>query len=403
MMEAEEQQFGCAEDFRGLMCRRCGSQCNHGEDISRQFVAAATFACGGLTRHLTDEQLTELLSEIKTQSMATGTVIIEEGSLNDQIYLLVDGEVSICKEGIDAEAEFEIARLKQGNFFGELSWLDSRPASATVKVVEDCRLVAIPVQMLPAEIRYRLALNIARGVAGRLREQNAAHVASLGREAKELRTRNLFGRFYIVTMVLFGILTVLPIYLQSAQKTGLAQMFNSWVAVLILLIPMVYFLRRARLPASTFGLTFRGSRQALREACIVIILLSGILLVSRWFTKDASEPFFTWGKTQGYTAVTLGIYLALYPVHSFLQELIARGVLQGALQIFLGDIHFLVPSTVVAVLFGIAHMQYGMAIASLTFSVGVLFGVIYYRHKTLVGVTVIHCVMGILAMAVGWI
>ncbi len=404
-MQPVGRELTAVEDYRSLVCGKCEAECSRGLDKTQIFSPEDYLGCGGLTRDLSDAQLAQLMSGMRARSVRAGEAILGEGSVNNQIYLLLHGEVSIRKRGEDEDAkrEFEISRLQKGAFFGELSWLDSRPASATVTAVGDCEIAALPVDELPSELRSRLALNIARGIAERLRDQNDAHVQSLAREAAELRMRNLFGRFYIVTMVLFGILTVLPIYLPSARATGLSQMFHSWAALLTLLLPMIYFLRRAKLPASTFGLTLRGSRRALLEGTLVIAVLATVMFTTRWITREAGEPFFNWGKTQGYTAVTLAIYLTVYPLHSFLQELIARGVLQGALQIFLGDIHYLVPSAVVSILFGIAHLQYGISAAGLTFAVGIIFGVMYYRQKTLVGVTLIHSVAGILAMAVGWI
>ncbi len=220
---------------------------------------------------------------------------------------------------------------------------------------------------------------------------------------EERRLHELFGRFYLVTVVLFGILAILPICFRSAQRTGASQTLSSWAALLVLLLPMVHFLERSHLPISTFGLTLKGGGRALLEGMGVAVLLCGALFAARWFTKEFSAPFFSWAKAPGYTPVTLGVYLAAYPLHSFLQELISRGILQGALQLFLGDAHSLVPITVAAGLFGIGHLQFGPKVALLTFGVGLVLGMIYERHRTLVGVSVAHCAVGITAIAIGWI
>lgn len=402
---ADERTEVCSvKEYRRVVCSRCGVPCSHGGMDSPHCLQKDVFlACGGLTCGLRDGELEQVLESIRVCPVKTGELILKEGNKNREIFLVLDGEMSVCKRDEQDGGEFEISRLGAGSFFGEMSWLDSQPASATVMAVTEGRVAAVSVEGLSTEIRLKIAMNIARGVTKRLREQNSAHVRSLVREAQELRMRNLFGRFYIVTMVIFGIVTVIPLYFQSAEQTGLRQMFNSWLALFILLLPTGYFLHRAHLPASTFGLTFTGWRQALRESGLIILLLTVILFSLHWFLRAPDDLFFSWSQMQGYTPGTFFLYLALYPIHSFLQELLARGVLQGALQVFLGDVHCLVPSFLVSILFGVAHLQYGLATAWLTFSVSMIFGITYYRHRTLVGVTCIHAVVGTLAMAVGWI
>jgi NADH:quinone reductase (non-electrogenic) len=64
----------------------------------------------------------------------TGEVIIQQGDLADAFYVIVRGTVQVVRE--EDGAERELARLGQGDSFGELGLLQHRRRSATVRAVE---------------------------------------------------------------------------------------------------------------------------------------------------------------------------------------------------------------------------------------------------------------------------
>jgi CRP-like cAMP-binding protein len=99
-------------------------------------------------------------------SHAAGEVIFEEGALGDHLYVTSSGRVEISRGGQ------RIAELGPGECFGEMALLDRAPRSATVRVLEDARLVAIArddfhdlLDLYPA-----IARAIAVVLAARLRE-----------------------------------------------------------------------------------------------------------------------------------------------------------------------------------------------------------------------------------------
>lgn len=76
-----------------------------------------------------------LLERFDEVTHAEGTVIIEEGGEARGLYLLVSGEVTVSRR--DQGDTLSLARLRAGDFFGEISLVLRRPAVATVTAVSD--------------------------------------------------------------------------------------------------------------------------------------------------------------------------------------------------------------------------------------------------------------------------
>ncbi len=70
-----------------------------------------------------------------------GENIIKAGSLEQRMYIILEGKVSIILT--DGNEQFVVATLGKGDFFGEISLFTSIPRSATVKALGDVKLAFI--------------------------------------------------------------------------------------------------------------------------------------------------------------------------------------------------------------------------------------------------------------------
>jgi len=97
--------------------------------------------------------------------------IITEGDQTDWLYFILAGEFSVTS----SKAPGEIARLTPGEILGEISFVDSRPASANVSAVTDSVVGAVPVEALERKMHKdphfaaRFYKAIAVALADRLR------------------------------------------------------------------------------------------------------------------------------------------------------------------------------------------------------------------------------------------
>jgi CRP-like cAMP-binding protein len=70
-----------------------------------------------------------------------GEVIFDEGEVGQTVYILLEGEVTICRQGRPDTGQ--LARLGPGEFFGELGLLDDSVRTAQALAATDCRLLVL--------------------------------------------------------------------------------------------------------------------------------------------------------------------------------------------------------------------------------------------------------------------
>jgi CRP-like cAMP-binding protein len=70
---------------------------------------------------------------------AAGQAIVREEEAGGTMFVVKRGEASVTLE----KTEGELARLRQGAFFGEMSLLTGDPRTATVTAITDCELIEI--------------------------------------------------------------------------------------------------------------------------------------------------------------------------------------------------------------------------------------------------------------------
>ena len=91
----------------------------------------------------------------------------------------------------------------------------------------------------------------------------------------------------------------------------------------------------------------------------------------------------------------------VYLLSAFLQEFTFRGVFQTAVQEFYQDPKgkWAVPMTAMA--FSSAHVTHNLALTAATLVVSMILGLMFIRHRSLFGVTILHFCFGIIAVAMG--
>ena len=88
---------------------------------------------------LTDRQRAELLDTARPAVYGAGETIVRQGAAGTSMFVIATGEAVVTIES----AKAPVARLHEGDFFGEMSLLTGDPRTATVSAVTDCELVEI--------------------------------------------------------------------------------------------------------------------------------------------------------------------------------------------------------------------------------------------------------------------
>ncbi len=91
---------------------------------------------------LSDTDVEWLINHGERKRLPPGTVLIREGETIDMLYILLEGRLMASVKSQDAERE--LGRMAVGDIVGEVSMVDERPTSATVTVVREALVLAIP-------------------------------------------------------------------------------------------------------------------------------------------------------------------------------------------------------------------------------------------------------------------
>lgn len=100
---------------------------------------------------LSDDDLEWMLKAGRKQSMREGEVLIRQGVPVEDVYILLEGRLAVWLKLRRGE-EREIARLQAGEIVGEMSFVDARPPSATVKALEGSTVFGISKAVLSAKL-----------------------------------------------------------------------------------------------------------------------------------------------------------------------------------------------------------------------------------------------------------
>jgi CRP-like cAMP-binding protein len=84
-----------------------------------------------------DDQLRRITSVIDRKTYNKGQTVMFQGEVTNNFHIIKKGRVVVvAKSGKDKE-KVQLAELKSGDFFGEMSLLESTAATATIKAVDD--------------------------------------------------------------------------------------------------------------------------------------------------------------------------------------------------------------------------------------------------------------------------
>lgn len=345
-------------------------------------------------RALGADNLGEVASIAAEETVSRGEMIVVEGEDNADLFLLVSGSAAAVRQ-TGAGESVTLNAIRPGDCIGELSFLDGGRRAASVRAEEECRVIRIPAERL-REFPNASALtgDLKGALAGvavrRARAMSDDMLASLRHQLEITSIQNQFGHFLIFTMAIFLISTALFYLVAENYVDDVYDPGFSWQAVLFLAVPSLLIIRFLKIPLAELGIRKQGFLRSFGEAialCSVISVPASIYLFG--FKPEAEE-------SQPGVTVNL-IFLIQYFFHTLFQELGARGLLQGLFQKFLNDQAGHRAILLTSTTFASLHLAFGVDAVVVTFFASILLGYFYRRHKNLIGVTVLHYWLGVLA------
>jgi CRP-like cAMP-binding protein len=111
-----------------------------------------------LLGELDDDDIDWMIARGDRQTVPAGTVLIHEGQPISHLFILLEGALSVT---VAAAGGQEIASLLSGDIVGEMSFVDTRPPSATVTAKQESLVLCLARD----ELAHKLHLD--EGFAGR--------------------------------------------------------------------------------------------------------------------------------------------------------------------------------------------------------------------------------------------
>lgn len=170
------------------------------------------------------------------------------------------------------------------------------------------------------------------------------------------------------------------------------------LSALLLVIRMIVM---SKLPLQSFGLTLANWKKAVVES----LLVTGVVISFLVAVKTAVNIYFPscFAEKQLFELTYFDFSYLTYILVAPLQEFIARGTVQGTLQhLFVGKYNNFMAILVTSFLFGSLHVYSSINFAIAALLTGLLWGWMYNRHRSLIGVSLSHFFIGNAAGLMGY-
>jgi len=135
---------------------------------------------------LDDGILEKIAATLQKAVYPAGSVIVKEGEPGDALYLITKGLVEVKKREPSLGVDLTVAKMGEGECFGEMSLLSGKPRSATIIASEPTEVYKLPKKEFYAVLAGNPSISLAmnRILAARIEEMNlnrGLNIVSLGK------------------------------------------------------------------------------------------------------------------------------------------------------------------------------------------------------------------------------
>lgn len=343
-----------------------------------------------LLADFSDQELQQLAPLFVQKTLAPGTELTKEGDDKRELIILTQGEVSTYIIDPVSGNDILLSTSEGITTLGELSFVDGEKRSATVRAISEVTFFSLSREDFDqwgqsgSALYYRFLAQLTKPVVEKLR---VAKETSLAAEKR----RRQFGQFAGLVFILFILQSIMTAFYSNLSEV-LSIGFISIIAMIVATLICILMALTVSTSFKDFGLHTQGWPRALADGVIL-----SLLLLSATYFLVPEALIHTISK---FVLSTMGV---VYIASAFLQELVFRGIFQTALQEFYEDAKGKIAIPISAITFANAHVPLGWEMVVLTFFMGAVMGWLYIRHHSLIGITLIHYTLGVIAISLGFL
>jgi len=118
-----------------------------------------------LAAELDDAERRILAQAMTLRDLGHGEVLVQEGSADDHLYVVVNGVLGVVK-GAGSEVEVTLNAIRPGDVVGELSFLDGATRYASLVALSDTRVLGLSRDALEGllETRPKVVYHVMRAI-----------------------------------------------------------------------------------------------------------------------------------------------------------------------------------------------------------------------------------------------
>jgi CRP-like cAMP-binding protein len=350
------------------------------------------------------------IEKLPLREFAAGETVLRENDPNDRVFLIQTGELEVWKGEPNQPTGVRVARLKAGECFGEMSALNSAPASATVVASVPTVVRTMALGDLPSDngMKEAVTLNLARTLVRRLSTAN--------QDIQEKHRREIDAMKLIAAASAFitRILTVLTLYMFSLPFVPMLVALiptNTLISFLYIVVfgwvVLNFMYAHPHLRTQAWFMTLAQWPRQLGRAvlwaiplCLIFTAIKLSIMHARPGEFHFFEPMMA---VRRHAPMNFPLWAALalaYTALCFAQEFI-RCAVQGTLELINtasstgGHWKAILLSDVV---FMAVHLHLGPAFASQAFLGGIFFGYEFYRERSFLSTATTHAIVGVFAV-----
>lgn len=349
----------------------------------------------------TDEEWNVLKSVLHTMEMDPGEILFQEGTRGKELFYIREGSLLVTKRG------FHVATLGPENWVGEISAVtgkDTRTATVTAEKKSVLWKLSLEELNTAAQNHHGLYLKLivalSKGMAYRIQDSTNA---AIEHKLEAARIKVVMAEF--LCALLFSLVSFVYA-LKIISMLNLKPKVTTAVSIpLILLLSyfLLAFVKKSGLPLQFFGLTWKNWKKSIYESLIYTIPMIFATFVLKWMLITTvpsfrDVPLLHIGKLlEGHLPASDWLLITIgYSLFVPLQSLMVNGCMQNAFALFFHGPDKNFRAIIVSnLIFSAFHLHLSLLVAVTVFFIGCVWGWLYLRQQTIVGISVSHIIMGI--------
>ena len=378
-----------------------------------------------LFHDLSHEEIDLLLPLIRLAHYEKSDFIVKEEEKGDELFLIKSGSVEILKKDREQDTFYRLGLLHPGEWFGEMAALRANTRLASARAVEKTEVMVIHLKDLEQLARKsasfsKILKSIVINSTQWLETANEMIVKSMKHELKAAKAHDHMGRFIVHLFILLTIFVYTLKFFDLYGAYSKTSQFAASAFIISFAISCVLLVKLSHYPLAFYGLSMKNWRQNCFEAVLFSIPVMLLILGFKWmlihtvpefeklslfhfgtksgsFLQKAYGHFFAKPQNQVSFHIILTVYVILIP----LQEFIARGCLQSSLRnFFTAPNRALLAILTSNLLFGLFHSLKTFTFALSALILGMFWGWLYERQKTIIGPCISHALIGVWAFGI---